>query len=135
MAVKMAIGPGLACCQVRHCLCTLDRRVMMRRLLMVLLVVALLPFDLPTGSSGSTGAAHQRRGTTAEHGSSHGPIAAVSEALMRSGAAARVVHHHQTLLQSPRARRVTTRAAASVRRSSESLRTLRQGSALIPLRI
>jgi hypothetical protein len=118
---------------VRHSTCSFTDIDMIRRLLALLLAIALLPLAIPTGSGGSLGS--RRHGTTAERSTSHGPVASLSESLLRSSAPARTSLRHESALPHAPGRRLPIVGEQSSSRHTHSARSLREGAALIPLRI
>ena len=108
---------------------------MIRRLLTLLLAIALLPVTIPSGSAGSL--ASRGHGTTAERPASHGAIASLSESWARIGSPARAAHRQEAASRG--ALGATWHLALVARQTSrphrKSTNLHRQGATLIPLRI
>jgi hypothetical protein len=107
--------------------------VFVRRLLVLLLALALMPIAPPPGAR--VGAGGSANGRTAERSTSHGPLASITESL---------VTHMAPFRGSSRVTAAATASMAGVAVRVERARTLsgpdrialmRQGSASVPLRL
>ena len=106
---------------------------MIRRLLTLVLALALLPIAVPRGATGSR--VGRRHGTTAERFTSHGPVALFTESLFERSARDGSARRHKMSFAVVTGRRVLLFGEPASRRQSNAARSLLQGAALVPLRI
>lgn len=106
---------------------------MIRRLVVLLLAITLLPLMLPNSSFSSLAA--RRHGATADRPTSHGPIASLTESLVGRAAPVRLAQRDHAAVLGAVGRHPALIDTLASRRGSASSRTLHHGSALIPLRI
>ena len=106
---------------------------MLRRLMTLVLALALLPLSVPQGATGSF--VGRRHGTTAERHTAHSPVALLTESLRESSARAASARRHKAPLPVETGRSVMQFGDRPSRRQSSTTRWLLQGAALVPLRI